>query len=57
VPLGTTEEIWAQTEGRVTHLVAGIGTSGTLVGTAQVARRASRAAWWWRSFPTVRSAA
>ena len=32
---GTAEEIWAQTEGRVTHLVAGIGTSGTLVGTAR----------------------
>jgi len=29
---GTAEEIWEQTEGRVTHLVAGIGTSGTLVG-------------------------
>jgi cysteine synthase B len=33
--LGTAEEIWAQTEGRVTHLVAGVGTSGTLVGTAR----------------------
>lgn len=33
--LGTAEEIWEQTEGRVTHLVAGIGTSGTLVGTAR----------------------
>ena len=32
---GTAEEIWTQTEGRVTHLVAGIGTSGTLVGTAR----------------------
>lgn len=32
---GTAEEIWAQTEGRVTHLVAGIGTSGTMVGTAR----------------------
>ena len=32
---GTAEEIWAQTEGRITHLVAGIGTSGTLVGTAR----------------------
>jgi cysteine synthase B len=32
---GTAEEIWSQTEGRVTHLVAGIGTSGTLVGTSR----------------------
>jgi S-sulfo-L-cysteine synthase (O-acetyl-L-serine-dependent) len=32
---GTAEEIWAQTEERVTHLVAGIGTSGTMVGTAR----------------------
>ena len=31
----TAEEIWAQTRGRVTHLVAGVGTSGTLVGTAR----------------------
>jgi cysteine synthase B len=32
---GTAEEIWAQTGGRVTHLVAGVGTSGTLVGAAR----------------------
>jgi cysteine synthase B len=31
----TADEIWQQTEGRVTHLVAGIGTSGTLVGTSR----------------------
>jgi len=31
----TAPEIWRQTEGRITHLVAGIGTSGTLVGTAR----------------------
>jgi cysteine synthase B len=30
---GTAAEIWAQTEGRVTHFVAGLGTTGTLVGT------------------------
>jgi len=28
----TAEEIWKQTEGRLTHFVAGIGTSGTLMG-------------------------
>ncbi|MGH7730762.1 MAG: PLP-dependent cysteine synthase family protein [Candidatus Eiseniibacteriota bacterium] len=32
---GTAKEIWIETTGRVTHLVAGIGTSGTLVGTAR----------------------
>ena len=31
----TAPEIWRQTEGRVTHFVAGLGTSGTFVGTAR----------------------
>jgi len=31
----TGPEIWAQTEGRVTHFLAGLGTSGTFVGTAR----------------------
>lgn len=31
----TAPEIWAQTEGRVTHLVAALGTSGTFMGTAR----------------------
>lgn len=31
----TAEEIWTQTEGRITHFVAGIGTSGTLMGTGR----------------------
>lgn len=31
--------MWEQTGGRVTHLVAGLGTSGTLVGTARGLRR------------------
>jgi cysteine synthase B len=31
---GTAEEIWEQTRGRVTHFVAGIGTSGTICGTS-----------------------
>jgi cysteine synthase B len=31
----TANEIWEQTAGRVTHLVAGLGTSGTLMGTAR----------------------
>ncbi|MFZ0287127.1 MAG: cysteine synthase family protein [Terriglobales bacterium] len=32
---GTANEIWQQTEGRVTHFVAMLGTSGTFVGTAR----------------------
>ena len=28
-------EIWEQTEGRVTHFIAGLGTSGTFVGTSR----------------------
>jgi cysteine synthase B len=31
----TAEEIWRQTEGRVTHFVTGLGTSGTFVGTSR----------------------
>ncbi|MBC8099400.1 MAG: pyridoxal-phosphate dependent enzyme, partial [Armatimonadetes bacterium] len=31
----TAPEIWTQTDGTVTHFVAGLGTSGTLVGTAR----------------------
>ena len=33
--LGTANEIWHQTEGRITHFVAMLGTSGTFVGTAR----------------------
>ena len=33
--LSTGPEIWAQTKGRITHFVAGIGTAGTIVGTAR----------------------
>ncbi len=31
----TALEIWSQTNGRITHIVAGLGTSGTFVGTAR----------------------
>ncbi|MGB7438018.1 MAG: cysteine synthase family protein [Candidatus Acidiferrum sp.] len=31
----TAREIWEQTEGRVTHFVAGLGTSGTFIGTTR----------------------
>ncbi len=33
--LGTANEIWKQTEGQVTHFVAGLGTSGTFMGTTR----------------------
>ena len=32
---GTAPEIWLQTDGRITHFVAGLGTSGTFVGTTR----------------------
>jgi cysteine synthase B len=32
---GTAREIWSQIGGRVTHFVAGLGTSGTFVGTTR----------------------
>lgn len=35
----TGEEIWAQTEGAVTHFVASVGTAGTFVGVARALKR------------------
>lgn len=35
----TAPEIWRQTRGRITHFVAGLGTSGTLMGTGRGLRR------------------
>jgi len=40
---GTGPEIWRDTEGQVTHFVASLGTSGTLVGTGRYLKRASAA--------------
>jgi len=34
-PGGTAEEIWRQTDGRITHFVTGLGTSGTFMGTSR----------------------
>ncbi len=35
----TAPEIWAETSGRVTHFIAGLGTSGTFVGTSRRLRQ------------------
>ncbi|HXQ29017.1 MAG TPA: cysteine synthase family protein [Gemmatimonadales bacterium] len=35
----TAEEIWRQTGGTITHLVAGLGTTGTLIGTGRRLRQ------------------
>jgi cysteine synthase B len=38
----TALEIWEQTSGRITHFVAGLGTSGTFVGTARRLKELNR---------------
>ena len=39
----TAEEIWIQTQGRVTHLVSALGTSGTLMGVGMGLREKNKA--------------
>ena len=41
---GTGPEIWQQTQGRVTHFVAGLGTTGTFVGAGRFLREQNSAA-------------
>jgi len=38
----TAPEVWEQTEGRITHFIAGLGTSGTFVGVARRLKEVNR---------------
>jgi cysteine synthase B len=39
----TGPELWRQTEGRITHFVAGLGTAGTMMGTGRYLKERNRA--------------
>jgi len=42
---GTGAEIWAQTRGRVTHFVTGLGTTGTMMGTSRRLKTHAPGVW------------
>ena len=42
---GTAEEIWRQTEGRITHFVSMMGTSGTFMGTSRRLKELNPRVW------------
>lgn len=41
----TGEEIWMQSNGKVTHFIAGIGTSGSIMGVARKLREHNKSIW------------
>jgi cysteine synthase B len=41
----TAPEIWEQTEGSITHFIAGLGTSGTFIGTSRWLKELNPAIW------------
>ncbi len=47
----TAEELWRDTDGQIDILVAGVGTGGTLTGSAQVLKERRPGLGWWRSSP------
>jgi len=51
----TGPEIWRQTEGRVTHFVSAMGTTGTIMGNARYLKSKTRRCRWWGCSRTRRA--